>query len=339
MLRTEFDVVVIGSGAGGAPIAYELAKAGKSVLVLEKGPLFRPQYQTPDGLSDFKRDELIADGPEKTITHNVFNKGESFYTSHVEPDLNDEPHVYRGKDEKDRITIEGYTAQVVGGGTQLYGGVSLRFTETDFKLATFNENRQIKEDPKEDVKREARDWPVSYNDLLKYYEKAESLIGINGTSAEQKKPWDNDCYQPPLATNPISEYAYAGMLQLAQSLGQTTKPYRTPLAVITRDHPPSGRKVPTTPENAKTSYVNRFGCPLGLKSNTWVSLLSQVEKKDNFELRANCVVTHLETKDGIISKVNYRDPSGRQRSVSGKIVVVACSAIEVCPSAPAFGST
>ena len=62
-----FDVVIIGSGAGGAPIAHTLVRAGKSVLVLEKGPLLRPQYQTADGLSDFKRDELFSTGPEKRL--------------------------------------------------------------------------------------------------------------------------------------------------------------------------------------------------------------------------------------------------------------------------------
>jgi len=64
---SDFDVIIIGSGAGGAPIAYRLAKAGKSVLVLEKGPLFRPQYQTQDGLSDFKRDEIYSTGAEKRL--------------------------------------------------------------------------------------------------------------------------------------------------------------------------------------------------------------------------------------------------------------------------------
>ncbi|XIA67626.1 hypothetical protein ACFIOY_19795 [Bradyrhizobium sp. TZ2] len=86
----------------------------------------------------------------------------SYYSSHVEPDINDEPHVYKGPDGRDYGTIEGYTAQVVGGGTQLYGAVSLRFTPTDLRLKSFNDARRkpIAHDPNGDVRREARDWPV-----------------------------------------------------------------------------------------------------------------------------------------------------------------------------------
>ncbi len=46
-MRTDFDVVIIGSGAGGAPIAYELARDRKHVLVLEKGPLLRHRMIHP----------------------------------------------------------------------------------------------------------------------------------------------------------------------------------------------------------------------------------------------------------------------------------------------------
>ena len=38
-MNYDFDICVIGSGAGGGPIAYELSKAGKSVVVLEKGSM------------------------------------------------------------------------------------------------------------------------------------------------------------------------------------------------------------------------------------------------------------------------------------------------------------
>ena len=49
MATPEFDAVIIGSGAGGAPIAHTLVKGGKSVLILEKGPLFRLQLVTYGG--------------------------------------------------------------------------------------------------------------------------------------------------------------------------------------------------------------------------------------------------------------------------------------------------
>ena len=53
-----------------------------------------------------------------------------------------------------------------------------------------------------------------------------------------------------------------------------------PLAVITQDHAaerPQVSRGPAIPP--KTSYVNRYGDPLGLKSNTWVALLSPVEDR------------------------------------------------------------
>ncbi len=147
-----FDIVIIGSGAGGAPIACELAAAGKRVLVLEKGPLLRTQddidLANPTGppatpLSDLKRDELFNFGPERIITvPGVVNTGAPFYGSFLEPDLNDEPHIYSGLSGGDsHVTVEGYTAQLVGGGTQLYGAVSLRFAPSDFRLASFNRGR------------------------------------------------------------------------------------------------------------------------------------------------------------------------------------------------------
>ncbi len=322
-----FDVVVIGSGAGGAPIAYEIARAGKTVLVLEKGPLLRTQGERgPGSLSDFKRDEMFNAGPERIITTpGMANTGASFYASHIEPDLNDEPHIFTNVDspaEGSKVTVEGYTAQVVGGGTQLYGAVSLRFAPDDFRLASFNQGRRLAGDPNGDALRHVHDWPYGYDDLLPYYEKAERLIGINGTAVGQAKPFPNDHYQTPLPPNSISQFALDGMARSGFAA------YRTPLAVITQDHAPSGRKA----GNPKVGYVNRYGDPLGYKSNTWVSLLRPTlrdgEIGGNLDLRANCVVTHLEASGRAVRRVHYRDPSGRPRSVSGRVVVVACSAVE-----------
>lgn len=324
MAEEHVQVLVIGSGAGAAPLTSTLVRSGRQVLMLEKGPLLRTQAQSPWGLSDFKRDENFATGSEKRLTvPGMANQGQSFYSSHVEPDLNDEPHVYQEQDGLDRATIEGYTAQVVGGGTQLYGGVSLRFTPDDFRLASSNAGRtDLRNDPNGDVLREARDWPISYADLEPYYCKAEELVGINGSRDAQEKPASVDHYQQPLEPNPISRFAAAGM----DALGM--RRYRTPLAVITEDHPPSGRTVPADRDTIKTAFVNRYGDPLGLKSNTWVSLLAPLSTMANFELRPNCVVTHLSAEGSKTTRVHYRDPVGGQRSVTADIVVVACSAIE-----------
>ena len=84
MTQDEFDVVIIGSGAGGAPVAHILAKAGKSVLILEKGPMFQPQYLSANGRSDFKRDELISDGAEKRLQLPVSNRDQPHRVIHTE---------------------------------------------------------------------------------------------------------------------------------------------------------------------------------------------------------------------------------------------------------------
>jgi choline dehydrogenase-like flavoprotein len=324
MADEHVEFLVIGSGAGGAPLTSTLVRAGRQVLVLEKGPLLRTQGQSPTGLSDFKRDEMFATGAEKIINvPGMANRGEAYFSSHVEPDLNDEPHVYEGADGRDRATIEGYTAQVVGGGTQLYGGVSLRFTPDDFRLATFNDGRtDLRDDPNGEVRREARDWPISYDDLEPYYCRTEQLVGINGSRDGQEKPASVDHYQRPLEPNPISRFAATGM----DALGM--RRYRTPLAVITQDHEPSGRTVPADPETIKTAFVNRYGDPLGLKSNTWVALLAPLVGRPNFELRPNCVVDLLSAEGTTVKTVHYRDPAGVRRTVTADVVVVACSAVE-----------
>ena len=268
----------------------------------------------------------ISTGAEKILRLDVANKGASYYSSHVEPDLNDEPHVYRRADGRDDATIEGYTAQVVGGGTQLYGGVSLRFTPRDLTLAQWN-NRPgaaLDGDPNDEVRREARDWPFPYATLEPYYAKAETLVGLNGEVANQRKPFTSgDKYQKPLAYNPISEHIKTGM----DALGMPH--YRTPLAVITQDHAPSGRKGPQPGDGGED------GLRQSLRRSDGVQVLhlgvAAQSDQGPAELHAAAQLHRRRIchRDGArVSQVHFLAPDGTPRQVSGRIVIVACSAIE-----------
>ncbi len=63
----EVDAVVIGTGAGGAPILARLAQAGLSVVALEAGPNWEPADHTPDEIdaaSIYWTDDRLSGGSE-----------------------------------------------------------------------------------------------------------------------------------------------------------------------------------------------------------------------------------------------------------------------------------
>lgn len=111
---TEVDVVIVGSGAGGAPVALELAQAGAKVLVLEKGPRHDTKDFLHDEISMCRRD---------------------FFTPFPE----DDPHTLRrSESERPTKTNAGWISRCVGGGTVHMSGFFLRFHEMDFAAWPFN---------------------------------------------------------------------------------------------------------------------------------------------------------------------------------------------------------
>src|SRR5262249_15262841 len=64
--RDEVDVCIVGSGAGGGPLALELARAGARVVVLEKGPWYGKDDFDHDEIANMRSDKWVpraADGP------------------------------------------------------------------------------------------------------------------------------------------------------------------------------------------------------------------------------------------------------------------------------------
>lgn len=292
-MNHEYDVCVIGSGAGGGPIALELAKAGKSVLVLEKGPWLTEK--------DFYKDELAC------CVRSVYS-----------PQLKDEKHVieeqYQDGSWQGESTEESgwdfWNGNVVGGSSNFMSGFFYRLKPKDFRL--LSEFGEIKG-------ANIADWPISYEDLEPYYTKVETEVGISGIVQPHKhqepRSTDNFPY-PPTAEHPIINYIDKACEQLSYT------PLKTPRAVLSE--PAMGRN-----SCEYSGYCGSYGCSSGAKGSSRAALLNRAIKTGNCKIQANAKVYKLEsnTKGNVVA-VKYYDENNIKQQVSAKIFVVACQAIE-----------
>ena len=174
MALPEVDVVVVGSGAGGAPAALQLARAGFRVVLLEKGV-------------DYKVGDYVHD--EVGMTRRTF----------FMPVPWEEPHLYRtSPKEKFSRSNAAWTANCVGGGTVHMSGFFYRFKPMDFRVRSL-----FGPIPGSTV----ADWPISYADLEPYYTLAEEEFGVSGvaTSHPFAEPRSKPYPLPPLLEHPIAK--------------------------------------------------------------------------------------------------------------------------------------
>lgn len=172
-----YDAIVIGAGAGGGVVACCLAEAGLSVLLLERGRSL--------SLGDVSSDHLR-------------NQRFSRYGHNAGPD-DDHPRVAVAPDGTERIVLPhegGYqnNAAIVGGGTRVYGAMSWRYMHEDFRMATTYgapEGSSL------------ADWPISYDDLEPYYERAEWELGVcgDGDANAHQAPRKRGYPMPPMPPN------------------------------------------------------------------------------------------------------------------------------------------
>ncbi len=150
----KYDICIVGSGAGAAPIAYELSNAGYKVVVLEKG-----KYYTE---KDFSKDELAISRRDKFT-----------------PLLKDEQHIINVRNEDGSIDrFEGaeynwsfWNGSMVGGSSNLMSGYFHKMKPNDFKLrSVYGEIKGAN----------VVDWPISYEELEPYYEKVKEVVGVSG---------------------------------------------------------------------------------------------------------------------------------------------------------------
>lgn len=143
-MEYDFDVVVLGSGAGGAAFAHRCARAGRRVLVIERGANPLQEFAPSDTDLRDERATLIDKRwyDDRTVTVNNANL---------------------------RLFMGG----VVGGGTALFGGAMIRPSIDDFQPGKHYGDR---------LPRELWEWPVSYEALASYYDDAEKLYRVAGSA-------------------------------------------------------------------------------------------------------------------------------------------------------------
>ncbi len=168
---TVYDVVIVGSGAGGGMAAYELTKAGAKVCVLEAGQPFDPA--DPKYITQLK---WPYESPRRgASTTRAFGDFDAAYGGW---DIEGEPYT-----RKNGTKFDWFRSRMVGGRTNHWGRISLRFGPDDFK--------------RKSIDGLGDDWPIGYDDLKPYYDYTEKLIGVFGSNEGLRNDPDGVFLPPP----------------------------------------------------------------------------------------------------------------------------------------------
>jgi choline dehydrogenase-like flavoprotein len=289
MKKKHIDAIVVGAGAGGGVIAKELAVNGFRVVLLEKGKW--PVY-----------DEHVNDEIAKS-------RGEVF-----KPDLEKNPRVIHslsnGKESYiDVNNVNSFVSEGVGSGTVTYGAMAWRFMPEDFRMkSVYGEVKGSTLD----------DWPISYDDLEPFYEKAEWEIGVAGddTANPFSPPRKKKFPMPPFENNEEGNL----LAEACKRLG--LHPFPIPMA---RN---------SIPYNDRAACIrNRtclgFPCPVDAKNGTQNTVIPVALKSKNLELRLKCNVHEIIMADnGKAQGVKYFDENNREVIQTADMIILAASAIE-----------
>lgn len=165
-----YDVCIVGSGAGGGMAAYVLSKAGLNVVVLEAGPWYDPAQN----VTQLK---WPWESPRRGASTSFRPFGD-FDAAYGGWELEGEPYThYPG------TRFDWFRSRMLGGRTNHWGRISLRFGPKDFKGKSHDGLGE--------------DWPIGYEDVAPYYDKVDELIGVFGSKEGLPNEPDGKFLPPP----------------------------------------------------------------------------------------------------------------------------------------------
>ena len=283
MTREFTEAIVVGAGAGGGCAAKVLAAAGIKTVLLEYGEWTKADVFGEDDLVS-QRSPVLVRGPGKGGTRT--RKCHCF-------------------DNGRYGVVAPFNAACVGSGSVTYGAMAWRFLEKDFRLKSHY--GEIEDSS-------LVDWPITYQDLEKYYYQAECEVGVAGSNegnpfaAPRSKPFP----MPPFALDPESKLVW----DAGKRMG--LHPFHVPF--LRNSVPFNGR-----PACMHQHSCVGFQCPIDAKNGTQNTVIPVAMASGNCDLRTRSMVTELIVDDnGNLKGVRYVDGEEKVRELFAKVVVLAC---------------
>ena len=288
-----YDVIIVGSGAGGGMATKILSEAGLQIAVVEAGPYFDPA--DPEQRTQLKWPwESPRRGASSTRPFGDFDACYGGW------EIEGEPYTHTPGTK-----FDWWRAHMLGGRTNHWGRISLRFGPVDFKHKTHDGLGD--------------DWPISYDDVKPYYDRVDKLIGIHGS--KENLPNEPDGFFLPAPKPRLHELYF---IKGSKKVGVPVIPAR--LSILTKK---------INDARGVCFYCGQCyrGCSVHADFSAGTCLIFPAQKNGGkIDLFVNCMVREVKTDtEGKATGVSYINKDDRQEyELKGKVVVLAASA---CSSA------
>ena len=285
----KYDAIIVGSGAGGGMAAYVLANAGLKVCLLEAGPNYDPRENS----SQLKQP---WESPRRGAS-TKFRPFGDFDGCYWGWEIDGEPYT-----QKDGSNWEWWRARMVGGRTNHWGRISLRFGPNDFKRRSIDGLGD--------------DWPIGYDDIKPYYDKIDKLIGVFGTNEGLYNDPDGIFLPPP---KPRLHELF--IKKAAGNINIPVIPSR--LSILTKK---------INKDREACFYCAQCGrsCKIYGDFSSSSVLVKPAVATGNVDLVVNAMAREVLTnRDGLATGVSYVNKADMQEyQVFGRTVILAASACE-----------
>jgi choline dehydrogenase-like flavoprotein len=263
-----FDIVIIGSGAGGGTIAHALANTGARILLVERG--------------DFIPQEDENWNPEAVWKHLRYQTNERWVDD-------------RGRE------FRPYTHYCVGGNTKFWGSVLYRLRREDFHAVEHAEGVSPA-------------WPIDYETLAPYYERAERLYRVRGATGM-------DPTEPPRPAYPHQHVPHAEGMEVIVARLREMGLHPSPL-------PLGLQRLGETDGCQLCNTCNSFACKVHAKSEADVVCVRPAIRRDHVTLWTNAcarqLITDASGKRIVAAEIERR---GGLERVEAPLFIVAAGAI------------